>query len=142
MEKPAHVGPALLTWLLLALVGCKSLETGAREAFADDRSCPIERVTARERKDLSAYDLIFGKSEPPDDLAGDPERLALWQKKQDENRKAWDRSSDLFEVAGCGERKIYKCSRGKRGPSCSRVADLAGEGGAVDDGAKKKKKTK
>lgn len=101
------------------LLGCQSRVTVARETFSKSKSCPLDRVTARERPDLSAYDVIFGKrATPPPEVAKDPARLALWQKQQDESRRAWDAAQSVVEVEGCGERALAMCSSRKR-TSCS-----------------------
>jgi hypothetical protein len=106
---------------VVALAGCTSYETAARETFSKDKFCPIERVTAKERTDISIYDRTFGKSKPPTDVAKDPERLALWKKKEDESKRIWDNSGVVFEVRGCDAKQLYKCSRGGKSgrTSCS-----------------------
>ena len=106
---------------------CTSYETAARESFSQSNSCPIAGVTAKERPDLSAFDLIFGPpSKPPADVAADPARLALFQKKHDDTKKAWDRSTYPYEVAGCNEKLFYTCSRGGKSgrTSCSSVSRI------------------
>jgi hypothetical protein len=105
---------------LVGLAGCNQ-QRSAEEAFSKDRSCPVDKVAATPRPSLSIYDLTFGKvaGEPPKDIAQDPERRALWQAKQDESKRVWDKTGTLYEVAGCGEKKYYVCGRARRASSCS-----------------------
>jgi len=104
---------------LAFLSGC-SLQERARETFAQDQSCPLEKVTAVPRPELSVYDLTFGglSHEPSPEIAADPARRAIWQAKQDESKRTWDKSATLFEVRGCNEKKYYAC-RNNKSRSCS-----------------------
>ena len=103
------------------LVGCTSLETTARETFSRDHSCPLDGITVTKRTDLSVHELTFGKSKPPADIAKDPERLLIWKKNQDENKKKWDAMSNLFFLTGCNVKSFYTCSRNNKSGrnSCS-----------------------
>lgn len=109
----------LVSLLAACTQGCKSNEQAARETFSKDSSCPSERVTAVARPELSAYDLTFGKSAPPANIASDPARVAMWQADQDKTRKGWDDRMRVVEVGGCDEKKYYQCASGKHGTSCS-----------------------
>jgi hypothetical protein len=96
----------------LGLGACTSLEEGARDAFSRDFSCPEGRIDVHARKDLDAYDLTFGGmgSAPPADVKKDPERLALWQRRQREQHDAWNDRIGVFEARGCGHDALYTCS--------------------------------
>jgi hypothetical protein len=88
--------------LLLALAGCAGApgapsEHTARAQFAQQTYCPEDRVTA--------HAVV---SDPPADIAADPERLALWQDAAEERAKKqleWH-----VRVEGCGERASFVCS--------------------------------
>ncbi|MBI5480003.1 MAG: hypothetical protein HY906_14145 [Deltaproteobacteria bacterium] len=62
---------------------------------------------------------------PPPEIAGDPARLALWNKQQAEEQARLDLRDQEhpFAVAeGCGEKELYECSASRKRPnhfSCS-----------------------
>jgi hypothetical protein len=92
--------------LALLTVGCVTLEGTARDRFASDVSCPPDRVTAAERKDLSSR---VAPPKPPADVAADPRRLDFWnQKHADEIREAG--STKMFELKGCGQQRVMRCA--------------------------------
>jgi hypothetical protein len=104
---------ALLLPLLIA--GCASLEDGARDHFVKALSCPADRVQVKARPDLGYGDLLpaLPASTPPDEVAADPERLALW-KEQQASAQATRRANaeaayDVFEVSGCGRTVRLGC---------------------------------
>ena len=151
-----HRARAVVVLVLLALVtpACKRLVTGAREEFAKKFSCPEDRVQVAERKDLSAYELIFGKMEaekPPEAVLDDPERLAKWKADHDksESKKRWDASFAVFEASGCDHKALLACAHpgGSKGGqrlnavSCSiyEVKDGDEAGGSVSEKKKRKK---
>jgi hypothetical protein len=108
-------------WLLclLAASGCQSLEDGAKDDFVQKFTCPKGRVEVRPRPDLSSYDLTHKDRKPPADVAADPERLALWKKKEAETRR---RVSDpVFELRGCAHSALMHCTRANTGSSSGRV---------------------
>jgi len=114
MRSPAPfrtLAPILLA--ALAAGGCKSLEKGAREEFSRRYSCPEDRVEVRRRADVKAYDLVFSRlapARPPDDVAADPARLAVWEKDEREKRETWNSSWAVFEARGCGHESLQSCS--------------------------------
>jgi hypothetical protein len=84
--------------VLLALAGCSSApERAARAQFARQTYCPESRV--------EAHAVV---SDPPSDIAADPERLALWQKAAEE--RATKQLEWRVSVEGCGERADFVCS--------------------------------
>ena len=105
-----------------ALLGCKSFEAEARERFSDAVSCPTSKVEVRELEGVSAHEVrekydTTPKPTPPPEVAADPERLEVWEKKQAKLRA--DRTepgfgSDVFEATGCGETITYECWRKKK----------------------------
>jgi hypothetical protein len=123
MSRPRSVGSrcmrsASITCLLAlaASTGCrKSLSEGAREEFARQHSCPEDRVTVRERDDVSPAEIVPGleEKEPPPEVAADAERLAKWKQDAEEKRaKAEDAVSSLavFEVSGCDTSMVMLCN--------------------------------
>lgn len=109
--------------LLVVIAGC-SQEKSARERFATDKTCPIDRVTATEKVGESAHDLIWGPpKKPPPEIAADPARLALWQKQEDASKKSWDKATRVWEVTGCNETQLYTCmpSSKRMGANCTSV---------------------
>jgi hypothetical protein len=94
------------------VTACTTKERTARERFAKDQGCPIGSVSATEHPELSAYDLTFGDdSKPPDDIAKEPERVALWKASREERRTRNDTNTTVFLVAGCQKKIYYGCSR-------------------------------
>jgi hypothetical protein len=104
---------ALLGIGALATLGaCKRLETGAREHFERTDSCPKERIAVRERADLAASSLLLApvRVEPPDDVAADPGRLAIWKREQAAGRTFYDARFTVFEARGCGRTALLACT--------------------------------
>jgi hypothetical protein len=101
---PRVPGVTLLVVLAApASLGCQSLEDGAKDEFVSRFSCPKSGIELRARPEIDAYTLIFGKrSAPPAEVAQDPARLAIWQKKQDDSHASWNASETVFELRGCG----------------------------------------
>jgi hypothetical protein len=119
-----------LAALTLAHVGCKSRKEGARERFSEDFTCPEDKVNARERPDLDAYDLDFGAPPPPSqEIQKDPQRWRLWRERQEETHRSWNNALSVFEASGCHHDAFYTCSHpsGSRGgtnlarASCSKA---------------------
>jgi hypothetical protein len=102
-----------LTVAIAALgLSCKSMETGAREEFSRKHYCPLDRVEARRRADLRAWDVAFSGSpeaSPPDEVAKDPERLGMWKQEQAQHQKDWSDGLDVYEVRGCGHEELSIC---------------------------------
>jgi hypothetical protein len=98
----------------LALAGCTSKESGAREEFSRDFTCPPERVDVRARGDLKPADFLKPATPSPE-VAADAERLKLWQAQQDKQREdANPFGYEVFEARGCAHQTLYFCRRGKR----------------------------
>jgi hypothetical protein len=103
-------------WVLAiaSSVGCKRLKTGAREEFAKQYACPLERVEVVARGDLRYGDLVVHGPDdaPPDEVARDPARLAKWKgDRADEREKLRSTldSIDVFQLRGCGHETLYGC---------------------------------
>ncbi len=110
----------LFTFASLAMLGCTSLEQGAQEEFTTKFSCPKDRVKVVPRSDLKAFDITFGtRAPPPADVASDPARLAIWQKKQDDTEASWNAGTPVFEVTGCDKDVIFTCGRAQKHASTS-----------------------
>lgn len=93
---------------VLALAGCRTDETIAREMFGGRFTCPEDRITTTTRKDLRAVDVAFRAKPAPSDVAADPARLALWNKEQE--RAAADFASlTVVEVKGCERDLLFAC---------------------------------
>jgi hypothetical protein len=100
----------LLALLLLSGVGCRNFEGAAVEAFSKERSCPKDGVTAHARDDLGAYELQVPTRSPPDDIANEPSRRAVWQEQQDERRARVNSKERVYEVSGCNEKRFAACA--------------------------------
>jgi hypothetical protein len=91
----------------VAGVGCayvNNRENSAANAFVQAYQCPRDRVVVRPVATPSAPSAPGAA--PPDDVARDPERLAIWKKQQ--QRPTQDVSS--FDVTGCGHEAVYGCT--------------------------------
>ena len=93
----------LLVAGLLLSSGCiTSRMTGARSQFAQDVTCPANRVAVRRAP------LIMPAATPPADVAGDRQRLAMWEQKDAERIR--EKQSETYYVAtGCGQSRVYHC---------------------------------
>lgn len=114
-SRPRGSSPLAALLLLLLIAGCASLEDGARDHFVTALSCPADRVLVKARPDLGYGDLLpaLAASKPPDEVAADPERLALWKEQQTSalatRRANADATYDVFEVSGCGRTVRLGC---------------------------------
>jgi hypothetical protein len=100
----------LVLALPTGLVGCQSKEAGAREKFAEEFTCPADRVEVRERSDLKPS-MLRAQVPPPPDVAADSARLAIWKAEEEKNNKNADQGCDLFEARGCNQQSLVCCSR-------------------------------
>jgi hypothetical protein len=117
-ERSRRRGP----WLLVscvALAGCRpSWAESAGAKFAEDISCPEHRVVVATRFYQPPH------VEPPPYIVSDPERLSMWQTKED----TLERPRPYFVVDGCGEEHTYYCrrtytARGRPDHECSAASD-------------------
>jgi len=103
-----------LVLLLTACVACGGMmgwdaqSAPKMAAFAASQrwSCPQDRLTLLARPSASV-----APPSPPSDVAGDPERLAIWQ------RNNPDHGSPQFTVSGCGKTAVFNCLWGPGGVS-------------------------
>lgn len=119
--------------VLAGSAGCAaSMAEGARKIFSEKNVCPPERITVQRRDDIPPHVLLApGQSQqpaPPPEVAGDPERLALWQKLHGEQAAALDQAGTTYQVSGCGKSAMWVC----RHPSQAEVA-TGGSGMIVGD---------
>jgi hypothetical protein len=105
-----QVGVALFGLSAVAPSACKNKEEGAREAFAAEFTCPVNRIEVRPRPDVKLSDTI-PMIEPPAEVKADPERLKMWRDKQTQGKRKGDESCEMFEARGCGEQTLLCCSR-------------------------------
>lgn len=98
---------APLGLFLVCLVGC-SKETGAREKFSQEFTCPADRVEVRERKNLKPS-MLRVRVPPPPEIASDPGRLAQYNEKQAEIDEGADTFGDIYEARGCNHQSLYAC---------------------------------
>ena len=106
--------------LALAAWGCTSLKDGAREEFSSTYSCPSAQIELAKRDDVKPHDLIFGsRPAPPGEVARDPQRLALWEQKQQKLEDDWNNGAEVWEARGCGHDVVYACSRAQTHASTS-----------------------
>jgi len=95
-------------------VGC-ALSDNARATFAAHHFCPSERVVVTERPDLKhpAHVAGYEMPPPPPDIQADPDRLALYMKEANRVQRPArevDDGETYFEVKGCGDSELYRCS--------------------------------
>jgi hypothetical protein len=154
---PRAVRPLLAAcaagWALACTVGCGAFWFGARYypktyvplAFSERFYCPEDRVSVRARPDLPYRRFVCAggdagappdagcEESPPPEVAGDPERLAVWRRVARPGAAIDDLATTTLEVSGCGERRFYACKRimrkGQAGADCER-------GGLLDLGEK------
>jgi hypothetical protein len=120
-----RMGRGFLIFLsALSLAACGQLPGGARQYFIDKYSCPSDRVTLAEMRDAKPSEVFaadWREATPPDEVAGDPGRLAQWRTKEDDRHKNWEswiNSSRLFELSGCGHHLVLACRKpGQRSSS-------------------------
>lgn len=105
-----HVAIALLGLWAFVPSACKSKEEGAREAFAAKFTCPQSRIEVRPRPDVKRSTTL-PTSKPPAEVQADPDRLKMWQDKEDRARESIDESCEMFEARGCAEQTLLCCSR-------------------------------
>jgi len=111
--------------LLFSLGACQGLESGAKEKFADTYTCPVDRVTARERSDLKGSQILGTPStprEPPDEVKKDPGRLAKWNADREKERNSSDSFYDtyaVYEVSGCSHSAFLGCYHPSKGTKAS-----------------------
>jgi hypothetical protein len=80
--------------------GCTaSLLATARDTFSGWYSCPADQVRVTDRG--------ADNDVPPPEVAQDPERLRLWK-----DRHSGGPARELYEVEGCGHRRVYVCRHG------------------------------
>ena len=64
---------------------------------------------------------------PPPEIAVDPERLAIWQQQEVQQRHTRQESgffgSNVFEATGCGEKIIYECWRKRKSANFGPMVD-------------------
>jgi hypothetical protein len=110
--RPLLVSCASVSWILLA--ACQSYESGARESFSKEFTCPGERVTVKERPELKPSQVMYGGAnarQPPKEIATDPGRLKIWQAEQDKTTASVDSSCEMWEASGCDHAKLLCCRR-------------------------------
>jgi hypothetical protein len=116
-----------LAALLVALASCVGatgtlpLHTGAEIAFAKDQTCPLDGVGVQRRTDIPAHMLVSPPSQPPADIAADPQRLVAWRNAEVQRETSIDDAYRSYEVTGCGRDAMYVCAQ-------ATDADLAGTG--------------
>ncbi len=98
---------AFLALSFVCFAGC-SKETGAREKFSQEFTCPEDQVEVRERKELKPS-MLRVKSPPPPEIASDPARLRLYKEQQAESDEGADTLGDIFEARGCDKQSLYAC---------------------------------
>jgi hypothetical protein len=103
----------LLFALLAAVtVGCRQVTPEQVQwRFARMETCPISRVSISEEEgEPTPKSLALRESTPPDDVASDPERLAMWTA---DRTRPWSRRTDIrvYQVSGCGSQEVVACYR-------------------------------
>jgi hypothetical protein len=89
----------------IALVGCATVlhefdpDRMAAFSASQDWSCPPKRLTVAESPGETVPNL------PSDEIARDPERLAIWRK----NQLPLEHRPRSYLVSGCGNSALYVC---------------------------------
>jgi hypothetical protein len=102
-------------FIIAALTACMSVEGNAKDYFAWHHSCPQNRVTFTERPDLRRHDAPPAPTyaTPPPDVAGDPQRLAMFRETERKENEARAVASEdrryIIEVSGCGVSELSVC---------------------------------
>ena len=119
-ERSRWLRPLLLV-SCVALAGCRpSWADSAGAKFAEDVSCPEHRVVVATRFYQAPH------VDPPPYIASDPERLSMWQTRED----SLERPRPYFVVDGCGEEHdvLLPADVLGAGPPQSRVRGRVGLG--------------
>jgi hypothetical protein len=112
---------AALSCGLAACAYLNTLQNGAARTFSADYTCPRERMV------LTRQPMPHAPAKPPpDEVARDPDRLALWNKQaanEAKTRDDWVR----YAIQGCGHDAVYDCSwstnpDGTSAVGCARVS--------------------
>lgn len=94
--------------LLLATAGCASMTHEVETQFSNKYTCPRERVVVVERPGIAAHTVTSEDATPPDEVARDPQRLALWNQQQAKKHADEDQKT-VFDATGCGHAERYAC---------------------------------
>ena len=90
--------------VLLALAACATTHGRAESYFSEKLSCPTSTIAIGSVvPPLPAV--------PPDDVARDPARLAVWTSTRDHQRTRQSRF-DWYALTGCGHQMIVRCLGG------------------------------
>jgi len=100
-----HRRSAIILFVLLTGCAAQTLQAASRETFAQETTCPPERVSVVARPDIAKPPA----PEPPNDVAADPGRLAYWRK-QHAAELSEAANAEVFELAGCGQKRITSCT--------------------------------
>jgi len=85
---------------LLSLTACASLQAAAATAFSSQFSCPEDRVQ------VTVIGPAEQRRDPPDEIAKDSERLAIWRRAEERRLRSDDTS---VRVEGCNHEHVYRC---------------------------------
>jgi len=105
----------MIRWMLALffLCGCQSVADGAKDQFAQEHVCPLERVEARARPEVKPSQFAR-PSTPPADVAADPGRLQLWQAEREKLAANNDEWGEVVEARGCNVHVFYVCGHPTR----------------------------
>lgn len=121
-ESAGYSGETLLPTTCAQTIWCETpgcatdYAARAREAFATQKSCPVDRVRA-----VVATDSIA----PPDDIAADAERVKLWRARLRAELDHESQVGALVLVRGCDATAVIDCTNHAPGaPTCApRIVD-------------------
>jgi hypothetical protein len=123
---------------LICFCACADTKKGAADEFSKDFSCPADKITVKPRDDLKIHDITFGpRPAPPSDVAKDPQRLAIWNAKEQKNEDSWNNSGNVYEVSGCDHDLVYTCSQAQTHASTSSGIICSEASHLPDAGSKK-----
>jgi hypothetical protein len=114
-------GPRVARWARLAILApltvavgvlaacATSLHVGARDSFARAARCAPDGISVVPRPDYKSPSSAEPSS--PDEDAG-PGSLGFWQQRRNLDRRiseAPEADCEMFEVTGCGQRRLFCC---------------------------------
>jgi hypothetical protein len=103
---------SLVVLLVLLATACQGYESGARERFSKQFTCPEDRVEVRPSALTVAAVKARKRAEPPPEIKADPGRLKLWQEEQDKTASFSSAfCTELWEARGCDHHTLYCCYR-------------------------------
>jgi hypothetical protein len=121
-EKRSTLGTALRTIGALATIAaaasqsaCSGLHLSmersqAMDEFSQDKSCPLDRLVVQSFL-VPAREVLAPLEPPPAEVAADPARLAVWNRKVADHLDSYQDLS-VMDISGCGAHRTSLCFEG------------------------------